>query len=133
MAWALLACVVLGLVGAALVAPWIYIIDRVPIEKPPDVLRETARDILRTAGLSDPPADSVSQFGVASDYFGWMRKTDRSASYAKTPPAAVIEFWYRQSPRPLVGRSFPGRLTADEPTLSVSGILGDSVSNVFAR
>ena len=61
-AWACLAFVILGIGAAVWSGGQAPLFRRVPLEKPPEVLAERAREILKKAGYTDAPADSASGF-----------------------------------------------------------------------
>jgi len=99
-AWTCLAFVILGIAAAVLLGRQALLFQRVPVDKPPEVLAERAREILRDAGYPEPPADSAFGFQAAERYLN-VQKIDQSSTLWDNPPAFAIQFWYRQSPRPL--------------------------------
>jgi eukaryotic-like serine/threonine-protein kinase len=76
-----------------------------PLEKPPEVLQERAREILAQAGYERKPADSLFAFEANRQYLDDVLRRGGSGGrwdvLRTTPPSGVI-FWYRQSPAPLV-------------------------------
>jgi serine/threonine protein kinase len=96
-AWACLAFIILGIAVSATSQQ--SILHYLPIEKPPEVLVQTARDILRNSGYMDAPADSAFGFSdTTTAYLDYVEKTDRSPKRFEKIPALTIQFWYRQSP-----------------------------------
>jgi serine/threonine protein kinase len=96
-AWAFLAFIILGIAVHA--TSQLSILRYVPIEKSPEVLAQTARDILSDAGYTDTPSDNA--FGLldtSTAYLDYVEKTDRSPKRFEKMPALAIQFWYRQSP-----------------------------------
>ncbi|MBZ5499799.1 MAG: protein kinase [Acidobacteriia bacterium] len=96
-AWACLAFVILGIGAGVLLARQAALVQRVPMDAPPDVLVKTARDILRSIGYPEPPADSAFGFETSPRYLN-LQKVYQSATHWDNPPAFAIQFWYRQSP-----------------------------------
>ena len=111
-AWGLLAFVVAGLVGAPFVAGFLQMLPRLPAPKPPAALEDRAREFVRTMGVATAPVDDAWGLGLDWGYLGWVREKDPApgrwerALAGGTPP--VLQFWYRQSPRPIVSL-LPGR------------------------
>jgi serine/threonine protein kinase len=97
-AWACLALIVLGIGAAFVLNRKVNILYRVSMERPPEVLAQTARDILRDAGYTDQPADSAFRFVSATEYLNHVEKNNRAANRFEKIPALAIQFWYRQSP-----------------------------------
>jgi hypothetical protein len=101
LAWACLALVILGVGAAVFLGKQDSLVRRMPLEKPPEVLVERAREILRKAGYPEAPVDSAFGFETDYDYFEYVRSRDRSPSRWDRPPDSALQFWYRQSPRVL--------------------------------
>ena len=81
-----------------------YLHRMVPLDKPPEVLRERSRELADKFGYS--PADSYYEFAppTAPSYLSYLTETDRSPDVwqkLKTAQPALITFWYRSSPVPL--------------------------------
>ena len=128
----LLASVLLGLGLLMFLSSRISMYRNVPLEKSPDVLEDRARSIIKKAGYTNQPMDSVSNFGIDEGYLQHagehMDPSTRSNSLRRGQPA-VIYFWYRQSPRYL----FPYNkemLTVDDPPQLVTGMSGVSLDTL---
>jgi hypothetical protein len=123
-AWALLAFVAAGLVAAPFVAGYFRMLPRLPPPKPPAVLEDRAREFVRALGVATAPVDDAWGLGVDWGYLGWVRETDLApgrwerALAGGTPP--VLQFWYRQSPRPIVSFLPGGRVYAGKPAMDVT-------------
>jgi serine/threonine-protein kinase len=128
-----------GLVALALVttlASRVMLHQIVSPSKPPEALRERAKQVLARVGDRETPADSAHGFELdraAVEYLkrerggqGWweLLRSSRPGSY---------RFWYRQSPVSLWSRSWLltipfvspaelGRVTRFDPPLNVSGM-----------
>jgi serine/threonine-protein kinase len=126
-AWALLAVVLAGL---ALVAPAgrsFRLLERVPVGKAPAVLEDRARDFVRRVAVSEPGIDDAWGLAVDWGHLGWLRDKDataaRWASLERGDPP-VLQFWYRQSPRPLVSLLQSGKVYVMKPWPDVTGMAG---------
>ncbi|MET0625877.1 MAG: serine/threonine-protein kinase [Pyrinomonadaceae bacterium] len=76
----------------------------VPLSKPPEVLAERARAVVRAAGQTDAPADTAYGFEWDLEYYRHVIEHDQSMTRLermRTGQPAAVQFWYRQSPRPL--------------------------------
>jgi hypothetical protein len=126
LAWATLATVV----ASVLLVPWLaapmQLTEWVPFEKPPAVLEDRAREIVRRLGYAEPPVDREVGFAVDGDYFARMREDDSNADRLSGPRSGappVLHFWYRQSPRLLVSRAPSGRISWSNPPQDVTGMV----------
>jgi serine/threonine-protein kinase len=103
-------------------------------EKPPEVLAERAREILKTLGHTGPAVDSTFRFFHDGSYVDYIAEHDRTAArwerLSKTEPP-FLYFLYRESPRNMLPPDFMF-LSGGEP-LEVSGtvlILLDARGNL---
>ena len=101
-AWACLAFVILGIGAVAVLGRQAQLIQRVPLQKPPDALVERARTILSEVGYTAAPADSAWGFETNEDHLQYVRTHDQSPTRWDRLADSAIGFWYRQSPRALV-------------------------------
>jgi serine/threonine-protein kinase len=106
-AWTCLSLLILGLVVAGVLGRETALFRHAPFEKPPDVMEERARQIVRQAGVVDPPTDRA----------GWFESSHDTAGYCGAPVCYV----YRQSPRFLEPRS--GTVRRDDPPLRDPGMV----------
>ncbi|MDX1389961.1 MAG: hypothetical protein R3344_12270, partial [Acidobacteriota bacterium] len=100
--------------------------SRAALDKRPEVLAERAREVIRSAGWTEPPADSVYGFLPNFDYYRYL--LDRPPSQARwdvieNVQPAMVRFAYRQSPQPLV-RSSGGSIGAwfEDPPPTLPGM-----------
>ncbi len=124
-AWILLLSVGLVLCGCIALARYSTVAGISGWEKSPELLIDRARDIIREAGppvtLDDYAYGIYSHGGFLSywaereDSRGWRR---RLAGMDPSP----IRFWYRQSPEPLVPRSWDIQVSKDDPQQDVPGM-----------
>lgn len=95
-----------------------------PLNKSPEVLEERAREVIRSIGYMDAPADSA--YGINADraYLQYVTETDQSRSrwnkLTGGQPSAFY-FWYRQSPRALKSSSIEP-IKPDDPPETFSGM-----------
>jgi serine/threonine-protein kinase len=96
------------------------------MEKSPAVLEDRARELLRRVGHSEAPADGSRGFTVDFDYLQQVLQKDQSPTrwQALRSGPAVVQFWYRQSPRSLQAHGMPGRVHWDDPPPLVSAMAG---------
>ena len=128
-AWAALAIVLL----AVFLAPGLWssfsLINVVPVEKSPAVLEDRARDLISRLGFGTSPADSATGLRADGEYFLHTRADEdppRDWTRLDTGHPPVLQFWYRQSPRPLISRLVAGSVRWDIPPLEVSEMAGVS-------
>jgi serine/threonine-protein kinase len=126
-AWALLAFVLAGVVAVPFLAATFQLLPRLPIEKSPAVLEDRARELLRSVGLAEEPVDDAWGLSVDYGFIQRVRETDRSAGRWETltkgtPP--VMQFWYRQSPRPILSLLPSGAVYWQKPGLDVTDMAG---------
>lgn len=124
-AWALLASAVAGLVVAVLLGSRAVLTHFAPLEKPPEVLADRGREILRRIGYARRGVDSASGFIAEREYLRYVKENDSSLERWEGLRAVrphALSFWYRESPRPMVsGQSF-GYVTLADPPLLLPGM-----------
>jgi hypothetical protein len=103
--WGALAFFLAALVAFFALAPRTALLGMVRLERPPEFLKERARDILAQAGWDRSPADSLFAFAVNQDYLEDLARGDRAGAgrwerLQSSPPSGML-FWYRQSPQEL--------------------------------
>ncbi|MBI4473053.1 MAG: protein kinase, partial [Acidobacteria bacterium] len=126
-AWVLLALVVAGTAGTVFMGRATLLFLRVPIEKPPEVMAERAREFLRKAGYSERPVDSAYGFEGNLQYVRHVVNNTNAEDRWQHLETAGAQFWYRQSPKPLERvLSYPADFMTQEvsrtdPPLQYSG------------
>ncbi len=129
-AWAVLAGVIVSVTAAILLSAQTMLYRRVPLEKPPEVLAERARNILQSVGYSEPPVDTAMGFYNGNDFLRYIAEHDKSKTRWDHLETGAFVFWYRGSPRPLAAHFFSffsdapvlGSIWTDDPPLIVSGM-----------
>src|SRR5271165_1876065 len=101
----------------------------VPLDKPPEALAERAREILRSAGYSEPPVDTAMGFYEGNDFLRYIGEHDKSKTRWNNLETGAFAFWYRGSPRPLAAHLTPffsdapgGAVWTNDPALAVFGM-----------
>jgi predicted Ser/Thr protein kinase len=82
-----------------------FIASAVPLELPPDVLANKARELFNRFGYADAPVGTAYGFAYNEAYLEYERlsqhETPLWSRLSKGSPPAIV-FWYRESPVPLV-------------------------------
>jgi serine/threonine-protein kinase len=125
-AWACLAVVVMGILALPVLQAPRHLLTRVPVEKSPAALEDRARELLSRLGETRP-VDRETGFSYDADYVLWAQERDRSPrrwDSLSTGEPPLVEFWYRQSPRPLSPASVTGRVAWNDPPIQLAGMAG---------
>jgi serine/threonine-protein kinase len=100
----LLAAALASLALVFLLSGELNVIHQEPLNKPPEVLVERARAVVRAAGQTGEPADTAYGFEYELEYYRHVTEHDQSMTRwdgLKTGQPGTVQFWYRQSPQPL--------------------------------
>ena len=119
-----------GAVVAALailvaIAPRLSVSGLVPLEKPPAVLADRARQILNSFGYTDSVADTAYDMTTSPTFLRWAAANDQRVNrwdVLKTGSPPTLVFWHRTSPRPMTPQRPSPYLTNTDPPLTVSGM-----------
>jgi hypothetical protein len=110
--------------------PRTQLMNRLPLENPPEVLAAKARDLVRTLGYPERPADTAYGFLADGGHTPFMQQqfkihTDSEWSRVLGMLPSSMFFWYRQSPAALIARdlSNDGHVTTDDPPMTVTGMV----------
>ncbi len=130
--WSAVLCLFLFISGLSAVV-WtsrFNLLRLAPVDRPPLVLADLARQMLESIGTSGPVVDRAFGFGEDSDYVDYIDRTDASLSrwdrLTKEQPSAVY-FWYRESPKPLAS-VIGSRVSYDDPPPLVPGMVSLKLS-----
>ncbi|HZI17870.1 MAG TPA: serine/threonine-protein kinase [Pyrinomonadaceae bacterium] len=99
--------------------------NRVPLERSAQGLQERARELSARFGYG-AAADYAQGFYYDEEYRDYVEARDRSAGRwdrLATGRPALVGYWYRQSPRPLVPYNVRA-VTRNDPPRAVSGMAG---------
>ncbi len=127
-AWGVLAGALAGMGLLLAVSGQRYLVNRVPLHKPPAVLEDRAVQIVADLGYVDAPGDHARGFTTDVDYIDWVRHHQHGAQRwdgLAVPRTAAISFWYRRSPErmaPLTTET-GGAVSLSDPPLLHSGML----------
>jgi len=116
--------VVLCLVVA--LAPKATDLGLAPLPKSADALTDSARQLIKQFGYSDQPADSDSSFFRAYDFLRYRALHEPSPQRVRELTRAELRpmnFWYRQSPRPMVPMDSSGNVSQNDPAIDVPGMV----------
>ena len=125
----LLACVI-GLIVAVTFTTKSDALSGIPLEMPPDVLSQKAKDIVSQLGYNPKSVDSAADFSYDPELQRWLERNDKPPQWRKIlaegPP--LLRFTFRQSPRylipsDLVGQFTPGIVTLNDPPPLISGMV----------
>ena len=123
---AAMAAFAVALAVFCIVKPRIAIMNRLPMENPPDVLVAKAREIAKSVGYTERPADSVARFYAYGQYIPYLtpKVKDPDAWFEiMTKPPSPLGLWYRQSPRALVTTdSSAGNVQLENPFPAIPGM-----------
>jgi serine/threonine-protein kinase len=125
-AWSCLAVIAAGIVLIVLLAPSTQTVRLVPLDKPPEVLNERARQILEHLGYRDRPVDTVSEFELDQAYVDHLAELRSAAGvwgrFSIGPPF-VVDYWYRQSQESIAPYNLMQmRPSFDDPPQAVTGM-----------
>jgi tRNA A-37 threonylcarbamoyl transferase component Bud32 len=126
LAVACFSAVLLGVLLVPALQPTVSLFGMIPAEKSPAALEDRARDLVARLGTV-VAADREVGFGYDWDYVRWTQQRDHTPSRwasLRTGEPPVLQFWYRQSPRPLAPTSINGRVDWNDPPTQVSGMTG---------
>ncbi len=123
-AWTAAALVAASFAATPLLTQGLALVWQVPLEKPPAVLEDKARELFRRLGQAAPAVDQASGLTLDRDYLRFAAERDTSSerwTRLRTGEPAVVQFWYREAPRELLpaGR---GNVRWLDPPLDLSGM-----------
>ncbi len=124
--WTCLALLLVGLLGLPFLARRAQLHQLVPVERSVHALDDRAHELVRALA---PPAErrtSARGFQVDHELMRWQRKQDASTwrwAGLRSGVLPAVQFWYRQSPRPLLTANGQ-RVYWDDPALDVPGMAG---------
>jgi hypothetical protein len=95
-----------------------------PVDLPPAVLEDRARQVLERFGYREPPADSASQLRDDRDYLSWARRQPAATRWDQlaTGRAPAVGLWLRTSPRFLVTLNEWAQVSSSDPPLRIVGM-----------
>jgi serine/threonine-protein kinase len=100
------------------------LINKVPMEKSPEILGEHAREVVRKMGYTDAPVDTDRGFSFDTGYAEYIEQQETgpdSWTKIRTGQPMLLYFWYRQSPRYL-DKLILEDSSVPAPPLHISGL-----------
>jgi hypothetical protein len=126
-AWTCLGVVLLAaLLAPPLLGP-LHLVNVVPADKAPAVLEDRARELVRRLGVESKEEDFARGLSFDHDYFRYVQDSGKRPTSWKALASgrpAVLRFWYRQSPRPLVSPRSGAEIGWDTPPREIAGMAG---------
>ena len=117
-----LAAVIAMLASVTLLAGKYMLASRTPFDRSADALLDRAREFEREIGLGRNIADYAAGFETAFDIVRWAgQRPEGFAALAHPQPPGII-YWYRSSPRMLVGSNGRGSVGFSDPPITVTGM-----------
>ncbi len=127
-AFSALAGIFVGLAAFCIILPRVHLANLIPLEDPPEVLTAKARDILKSLGYTERPADWESSFYGDATIFNFSRSRGKNMqewarTFAQSPSG--IGFWYRQGRAPLaaIETASDGEARIADPPMNAPGML----------
>jgi hypothetical protein len=115
----ILGFIIAGFLAIALLNDKTALFRLAPLPEPPVHMSRQARKILDEIGLKDQPVDAAHGFLSYADVLQHIGETDSTPDRwdnLRLGSRSVYHFWYRESPWPLVPKSFTtGRVASDDP------------------
>jgi len=121
-----------GLIAFTILAATSSLLEKAQLSKPTEVLADKAREMIQSLGYTAPPGDSASGFYFNQNFLNAVAKDDKPLPnwdlVARSRPA-VLTFWYRQSPEPMLPQGLtndmliPGGIDEDDPKQTMSGMI----------
>ena len=110
-----LAAIVLCLFAVPLIRQRTDVLVHAPLDYPPEVLRQKARDFASSFGYNRRPADTALELKYRDDLLDYLRKLPEPRKWTEWLAAeAPIAAAYRESPKALYADPF-GQVTRDNP------------------
>jgi predicted Ser/Thr protein kinase len=127
-----LAACVLGLLASVVMISSGNVFKNAPLDMPPEVLTEKAKEIIGQFGYNPRAVDTVAYFDGDEDYRRWLDQNEKGRPqwnkiFSERPP--VLRFAVRQSPQymepvsTLRRQRTPGIVTLNDPPPTLSGMI----------
>lgn len=127
-----LAMTVLGIVTLTALSDRVLLTGYVPLQKPPEVLADRAREISRELGYTDVPVATAWGFSTDREFLRFARDRGDGAATRdrlRAGQPAVLRFWYRSSPGSMVPVGTEERVTPSNPPMTVPGMRSVTVDS----
>jgi serine/threonine-protein kinase len=115
-----------GLAALLLMADRTFMVNFLPLDKPPEVLADRANEIL--AGVGYTARNGTAEgFTYSGDYVRYLDRTDTSRdrwNRLRDTRGPSVVYWYRSSPRAITPLSATARPALHDPPMTISGQAG---------
>jgi serine/threonine-protein kinase len=119
-----------AMIVAVMAAMWLgrvtSLLERVPMPKSAPTLAANAQDILERLGYDTQTRFKAFGFDFYEEYIELIESQDKSATrwdILSHPRPTPIDFWYRQSPRPLITSNPAQRVGITDPAMVIGGMV----------
>ena len=125
-ALALVAAIVAGWIGVAMLNNQVSLLDKIPFDQPTDALAQKAKEMIAALGYSDKPGDVIYGFSRNSGYQNQLNKHfgGKAWDHLMHTRPSLVNFWYRTAPVSLWPSSdrsvYP---TESDPPMTVPGMI----------
>jgi hypothetical protein len=122
----LVAVVVAGLMGLAMLCDTQLLVARAPLDTSIDALEGRAREIVATLGYAERPVDTAHGIGSYGEYVNYVARTNRQPSRwdgLATGYISPLRFWYRSSPRDMIPLSTDTVPSVNDPPHVISNMV----------
>jgi hypothetical protein len=99
--------------------------DMLPMQKPPEVLRQRAIEIAERFGYSRDPVDHASGFRLDLEFLQYIRKNESSRerwNQLKNGRPSVVRYWYRQAQHYMIPFS-ESVISPEDPPVTKTGMV----------
>ena len=117
---ALMGTILVGVFLIALAADRVMLFRHMKLDRPPEVLVHTARDLMRSIGYPEMHTDSAYGFGHDEDLLRFVASKEDPSGWdrLKSERLPAMYFWYRQSSGSFLPRDRLGRVGLTDPNFS---------------
>jgi serine/threonine protein kinase len=107
-------------------------LDKMGLERPPEVLTQKAHEIVTQLGYGGRPGDSAFGLDYDGDFQDYVEQNDKPHPRwddVLSARPSMLQYWYRQSPEYMVATEFhdlllsPGILGRTDPPTTLSGMI----------
>jgi hypothetical protein len=119
---ALVAFTMVMLAGLTAISERFSVMNRIPLPRSTDSLKDRAQEIVERLGYADPPVDTAYGWELSREYLSWARErsvSDPRAALGSDRTQTAV-FWYRTSPDVLLPSYNNNQPTQTDPALVLS-------------
>ena len=99
----LVAAIVAGWFGVAMLNGQTSLLDKIPFDQPTDALAQKAKEMIAQLGYTERPGDAVYGFSENTDYRDQLNKHfgGKAWEHLMHTRPSLVNFWYRTAPKSL--------------------------------